>query len=133
MTFPKSTRILIVEDNLTMRIVLKQTLERIGFTALREAADGLEALQLLETGTPADLIITDHYMPRMSGLELLTMLQANPKFSKTPVVLMTVDTERKMILRALELGAANYLIKPVSVHSLDEKLAATWKRLHPEK
>lgn len=84
---------------------------------VRPFTSGEAALKYLES-TPVDLILLDHKMPNMTGLELLQILRDNPKTREVPVVFLTSSVSSEDEIRALEIGAMDYLNKPVRAKSL---------------
>jgi len=103
--------ILVVDDSLTERQTLSQLLQRAGYRVL-QAKDGLEAVELLQQGTPVDIAFCDIEMPRMNGLEFLGWLKQEPRFHNTPIVILTSRSRDKFQHLALTMGAAAYLTKP---------------------
>lgn len=101
--------ILVVEDTELLRRMYADSLSRDGYDA-QTAADGAEALTWLASGTP-DLILLDLIMPRMGGLEVLERVKADPRLKKVPVLILSNLGQDEDIQRALQLGAADYLIK----------------------
>lgn len=110
----KKGRILIVDDDQVVRVLLRRMLTP-SVEAIHEAASGVEALAILER-EKVDVLITDLHMPEMDGLEL--MRQARSLFSGLQVIVVTGDDSRDAILTAMRLGAINYLIKPIQVEEL---------------
>jgi len=108
--------ILVVEDDPTMRELLRVHLSSAGF-AVACAASGAEAMQAVRGVTP-DLIICDVHMPRMTGFELITALKPMPSLRNTPVIFLTVDGDASE--RGAQLGAADFLTKPIRVDALLE-------------
>ena len=108
--------ILVVEDNTDMRFFLKGLLEE-NYTVYT-ASDGAEALQILEKGEPADLILSDMMMPVMDGNELLSRLEQNEKYRDIPVIFLTARSDDLVKHRGLELGAVDYVIKPFNPDEL---------------
>jgi len=102
--------ILIVEDSPTQSLKLQHTLERHDYRVIA-AADGRGALALLETCLPT-LVITDINMPEMDGYELCRRIKDDPKAKEIPVILLTSLSDPKDILRGLECGADNFVVKP---------------------
>ena len=101
-------RILVVDDEETIRLALGELLRSEGH-AVREAADGGEALAALE-GAPADLVLADLRMPGMDGMRLLEAVRAG--FPDTLVVLITAQGDERTAVQALKLGAYDYVPKP---------------------
>lgn len=107
-----AAKILIIDDlplNLTM---IKDILGEIGYTNLYTLQDPTQALQLIDTIRP-DLILLDLVMPGVSGFDLLNVLREHPKHQFLPVIILTAADENGNKLKALELGATDYLSKPV--------------------
>ncbi len=103
--------ILIVEDSPTQLLKLRHVLERHGYRVLQPARDGKEALAALAVHRPT-LVITDINMPEMDGYELCRRIKDDPKFTDLPVILLTSLSDPKDILRGLECGADNFIVKP---------------------
>ena len=113
-------KILVVDDSATMRRILVNSLQRIGYSDCIEAADGGEALQKFD-GT-IEFVITDWNMPNMSGTELTRALRALP--SAVPVLMVTTRSIREDIMAAIEAGVNNYVVKPFTPQVLKEKIDA---------
>ena len=111
--------ILVVEDDPTMRELLKLHLTAAGY-AVRTARDGIEAGHAVLGLTP-DLIITDVRMPNMSGFELVEALRRDPALAAIPVIFLTIEGES--FDRGASLGALEYLAKPIQVEVLLKKVA----------
>lgn len=114
-------RALIVDDSRFVRGYLRALLERKGIDC-EEAGDGISGLDCLRTQADFDLVLLDWNMPVMNGLETLRRIRAED-FSRTKVLMVTTEAENDYILRALEAGADEYLMKPFDNEALDEKLA----------
>ena len=103
--------ILIVEDSLTQTLKLRHVLERHGYHVLTPVRDGREALAALGRHRPT-LVITDINMPGMDGYELCRRIKDDPSLTDLPVILLTSLGDPKDILRGLECGADNFIVKP---------------------
>jgi two-component system chemotaxis response regulator CheY len=114
-------RALIVDDSRFVRGLLRGMLEERGI-ACDEAADGRAALALLHGDLRFDMALVDWNMPVMNGLEMLRQLRADG-FRDLKVMMVTTEAENDYIVRALEAGADEYLMKPFDDEALDEKLA----------
>jgi two-component system chemotaxis response regulator CheY len=114
-------RALIVDDSRFVRGYLRGLLEEKGIEC-EEAADGLAGMDRLHTGHPFDLAFVDWNMPVMNGLEMLESLRAEG-FDAVKVMMVTTEAENDFILRALDAGADEYLMKPFDDEALTEKLA----------
>lgn len=111
----------IVDDQLTMRALIRSTLQQLGVQNVRDAGDGEEALVRLSE-KPANLIISDFNMPKMDGLGLLRAVRANPATQKTAFIMLTGRADKDLVQRAAQFGANNYLVKPFTPQSLREKI-----------
>ncbi len=115
-------KIMAVDDVLLIRKLTGKVVEALGGELL-EASDGIEALLTLEkTGGNIDLIILDWNMPKMDGFEFLTNIKKNEKFSRIPVIMATTEGEKDKIIKAIQAGASNYLVKPFSEQMLAKKI-----------
>ncbi|BAU22810.1 chemotaxis protein CheY [Caldimicrobium thiodismutans] len=103
--------ILIVDDSSTMLTSLKSVLELHGYK-VETASNGLMALDKIKAGLKPNLIITDLNMPVMDGLEFIKNVKPLLRF--TPILILTTESEQKKREEARKLGAAGWLVKPVS-------------------
>ena len=129
--FALNTKILVVDDMKGIRIWLIKTLQSLGYTNILEAADGEEALELLQKNADIGLLLTDLIMPKKTGLELLLHMFTQPNLNKIPKIVLSAETDREMIIKAIELGVLTYVIKPATLPALQKKLEEAYKRLHP--
>ena len=116
-------KILIVDDKISNRAVLRDTLAPLGF-ACHEAVDGSEVLAACEESRP-DLILMDLRMPKVDGFAETEQLKSHGKFADIPVIAITADSTdlQKLEIRCLEHGFADYLRKPYIISELLEKIA----------
>jgi two-component system, chemotaxis family, chemotaxis protein CheY len=113
---------LVVDDSRAVRMLLVRTLTEIGYE-VQEAANGREALQVIEAGNSGiQLVLADWNMPEINGLDLVKRLRQNPACSSLTVVMVTTETEIEHIGKALEAGANEYVMKPFTREILVEKL-----------
>ncbi|TWH02549.1 MULTISPECIES: chemotaxis response regulator CheY [Pseudoxanthomonas] len=124
----KNMRILIVDDFSTMRRIVKNLLNDLGYSNTAEADDGHTALAALRA-QPFDFVITDWNMPGMTGIELLRSIRADPKLKTLPVLMVTAEAKREQILEAAQNGVNGYIIKPFTAQTLEEKLNKIFERL----
>ena len=117
--------ILTVDDAATMRKMVCFTLKAAGHEVF-EAQDGAVALSLLQS-RPVDLVITDVHMPNMNGLELTRQLRALPSFGRTPIILLTTESDPGKKAEGRAAGATGWIVKPFS----QEQLLAIVARLFP--
>ncbi len=113
-------KILIVDDRLENRSVLKDLLELWGFT-VQEAENGSEGLKQVQTFQP-DLVITDLVMPILDGLEMIKQLRLSPQFADLPVIVASSSASHQIQKLALENGCNDLITKPIQVNELLEKL-----------
>lgn len=114
-------RLLVVDDSSTMRRIIKNNLKSIGLDDVVEAENGEGALARLHA-EKVDMVITDWNMPVMSGLELVTNMRGNPQWQRTPVLMITTMAERDDILKAMQAGVTNYIVKPFDAATLKKKI-----------
>ena len=114
-------RALIIDDSRFVRSYLRGLLHEKGIEC-EEAADGQAGLKQLHAGAPFDLVLLDWNMPVMNGLETLQKIRAE-SFNHTKVLMVTTEAENDFIMRALEAGADEYLMKPFDHDAFDDKLA----------
>jgi len=124
----KNIRILIVDDFSTMRRIVKNLLNDLGFTNTAEADDGTTALVELKKAR-FDLVITDWNMPGMPGIDLLRAIRADPAMSTLPVLMVTAEAKRDQIIEAAQAGVNGYVIKPFTAATLKDKLDKIFERL----
>jgi two-component system, chemotaxis family, chemotaxis protein CheY len=120
-TIDKKIPILVVDDFATMRKIVKKALRDLGFENVVEAEDGQIALQKLQTGE-FKFIISDWNMPNMMGIDLLKAVRADEKTKKVPFLMITAEAQKENILEAAKAGVSNYIIKPFTPESLQQKI-----------
>ena len=128
MTANKNMRILIVDDFSTMRRIIKNLLNDLGYTNTAEAEDGNSALTALGQGS-FDFVVTDWNMPGMTGIELLKAIRADDRYKTLPVLMVTAEAKREQIIEAAQNGVNGYIIKPFTAQTLEEKLGKIFERL----
>ena len=109
----KNLRFLVVDDFSTMRRIVKNLLNDLGYANVQEADDGQTALPMLKSGG-FDFLVTDWNMPGMPGLDLLKAVRADPALAKMPVLMLTAE--------AAQAGVNGYVIKPFTAITLKEKI-----------
>jgi two-component system chemotaxis response regulator CheY len=114
-------RFLVVDDFSTMRRIIKNFLNDLGYANVQEADDGTTALPILKQGN-IDFLVTDWNMPGMPGLELLKAVRADPAIAKLPVLLVTAEAKREQIVEAAQAGVNGYVVKPFTAQTLKEKI-----------
>ncbi len=124
----KGIRILIVDDFSTMRRIVKNLLNDLGFTNTAEADDGTTALVELQK-SKFDFVVTDWNMPGMPGIDLLKAIRADESLAKIPVLMVTAEAKREQIIEAAQAGVNGYIIKPFTAATLEDKLAKIFERM----
>jgi type II secretory ATPase GspE/PulE/Tfp pilus assembly ATPase PilB-like protein len=124
-TFNGKKTVLLVEDEEPLRRVLRDLLEREGFTVV-EAADGVQALDEIDRSAP-DVLVLDLNLPRLDGYGVLTHLRARPATSKLPVIVLTAKGDEDNEVRVFETGANDFLTKPFRPRALSARLRALLK------
>ena len=117
----KDMKFLVVDDFSTMRRIIKNLLNDLGYANVSEADDGATALPMLQAGS-FDFLITDWNMPGMPGLDLLKAVRADARLSKMPVLMLTAEAKREQIIEAAQAGVNGYVIKPFTAVTLKEKI-----------
>ncbi|HUO23530.1 MAG TPA: response regulator [Caulobacteraceae bacterium] len=123
-----SIKVLIVDDQLTMRSLVRNGVQQLGFTDIEEAPDGEEALRALIT-RPANLVISDFNMPKLDGLGLLRAIRSHPPIAKTAFIMLTGRADKELVQRAVQFGVNNYLVKPFTLATLQGKIEAVFGSL----
>ena len=117
----KDLKFLVVDDFSTMRRIIKNLLDDLGYSNVTEADDGKTALPMLQAGN-FDFLITDWNMPGMPGLDLIKAVRADARLAKMPVLMLTAEAKRDQIIEAAQAGVNGYVIKPFTAETLKEKL-----------
>ncbi len=114
-----SYSILIVDDSLPMRSVIKKTIKAAGFgqSEFLEAANGKEALTLLKNNW-VDMVMTDHNMPVMNGLDFIRAVHADELLKTIPVVVVSTEGDESRIKEFLDGGAVGYIAKPFAAEAI---------------
>src|SRR6476660_4118396 len=126
-----SARIMIVEDEEPLTLLLRYNLESEGYE-VETAARGDEAeIKLKEA--PPDLLVLDWRLPGMSGIELCRRLRARPDTERLPIIMLTARGEESERIRGLSTGADDYIVKPFSVPELVARVRALLRRANPDR
>ena len=115
-------KLLVVDDSSTMRRIIKNTLQRLGFNDVLEAEHGVEAWQIMERTPDINVLITDWNMPEMNGLDLVRKVRAEKKYESMPIIMVTTEGGKAEVITALKAGVNNYIVKPFTAYVLREKL-----------
>jgi two-component system, chemotaxis family, chemotaxis protein CheY len=128
----RSIKILIVDDDYHMRKVVRTMLSAIGVREIHDAADGMAGLQAICAITP-DIVILDWEMPQVGGAEFMRSVRSPGSFPvpNVPIIVLTGHGERSCVLEATQLGANEYLLKPVSTKALFDRVVSVLARPRP--
>lgn len=106
-------KILIVDDENSIRELLQILLESNGFTNIKQASDGETALEIIKEWSPS-VILLDLMLPKLDGLSICRTIRSTPKIADIPIIMITAKSEESDIVLGLELGANDYITKPFS-------------------
>jgi len=123
-------RILVIDDESSVRTVVRMTLEKAGYDVL-EAEDGEQAIEAINTGENRlvlDAVICDIRMPKINGIEAIDYFQR--EYPHVPLVILTGYPETEMAVSLLRKGVADYLVKPVDAERLRDAVEKAMERRH---
>ncbi|MGL1935993.1 MAG: response regulator [Fibrobacterales bacterium] len=115
-------KIMLVDDSSTMRRIQKNTLARIGYDTIVEAADGQECLNMLGQQSDISLVLMDWNMPNMDGITALKAIKSADSFKHIPVIMVTSESSKDKIMEAIQSGASSYVVKPFEPKVIEEKI-----------
>ena len=113
-------RVLIVDDNATIRSLSRKVVEGIGFESV-EATDGQEGYETAQAQT-FQLILTDINMPRMSGIEMVSKIRQLDSYRRVPILFITTESDKSVMQKGKEAGGNGWLVKPFQREKLLELL-----------
>jgi two-component system, chemotaxis family, chemotaxis protein CheY len=114
-------RVLVIDDSRTVRVIIGTILRELGMEVL-EAGNGSEGLDQMRRPPGVELVLVDWNMPVMNGLEFIQAVRAERAFDPVRVMMVTTETEQDQVIRALNAGANEYLMKPFTREILIAKL-----------
>lgn len=115
-------RALVIDDSRTVRAIIRHALAELGLDVV-EAANGREGLDQLRAADGVELVLVDWNMPEMNGLEFIRAVRADRAYDAVRIMMVTTETEQAQVMRALEAGANEYLMKPFTKEVLVAKLS----------
>ena len=121
-------KVLVVDDQFSVRQMTRLALEKIGVRLIHEAENGQEAFATA-LAQPLDLIISDFNMPEMDGIGLLRAVRGHQSIRKLPFILITGRGDRELVVKAAQAGVNNYVVKPFDEATLRQKMEAVLGRL----
>lgn len=119
--FREEPQVLIIDDVLATRLLIRDMLMEMGISRVVDAADGIEALDVLHR-VGAQLIICDLFMDDMHGGSLLSVVRKDVRLSAIPIMMMSANADAYMIKAALEMGAADFLVKPLDYRGFRDRV-----------
>jgi two-component system chemotaxis response regulator CheY len=128
MSSPTDLKFLIVDDFSTMRRIIRGLLKEMGCHNADEAEDGNIALQMMKT-QKFDFVVSDINMPNMNGFDLLAAIKADDGLKHVPVLMVTAEARKDDIVRAAQMGASGYIVKPFTKATLEEKVQKIMQKL----
>jgi two-component system chemotaxis response regulator CheY len=121
-------KVMIVDDQASMRAMIRRALQDLGFKDIRDKAGAVEALPAVRNDR-VHLIISDYNMPDMDGLTFLEAVRADPVIGKTVFIMLTGSADRDLVQKAAALGVNNYVVKPFAPAALKEKIERVFGEL----
>jgi two-component system chemotaxis response regulator CheY len=128
MPFASALRVLIVDDQLTSRLLIRGGLQDLGVSDIEMASNGEEGMQAMKA-KPAHLVISDFNMPKLDGLGFLRAVRTYPPTQKVGFILLTGKSDKDLIERAAKLGVNNVIAKPFTMSVLRAKIEAVVGKL----
>lgn len=114
-------KVMVVDDQASMRAMIRRALQDFGFKDVRDKGDPAEALADIRSDR-VHLIISDYNMPGMDGLQLLEEVRKDPVIGKTVFIMLTGSADRDIVQKAAALGVNNYVVKPFAPAALKDKI-----------
>ena len=114
-------KVMVVDDQTSMRAMIRRSLQDLGFKDIRDKGDAAEALESVKSDR-VHLIISDYNMPDMDGLQLLEAVRGDAVIGKTVFIMLTGSSDRDLVQKAAALGVNNYLVKPFATAALKDKI-----------
>lgn len=121
-------KVMVVDDQASMRAMIRRSLQDLGFRDVRDKGGAAEALAAVKSDR-VHLIISDFNMPDMDGLELLKAVREDPVIGKTVFIMLTGSSDRDLVQKAAALGVNNYLVKPFAPAALKDKIERVFGEL----
>jgi len=115
------SKAMVVDDSRAIRMILSRMLKELGCD-VETAINGKDALGKVQQRTDWSIFLVDWNMPEMTGLEFVQEVRKDARFVNTPLMMVTTETEMNQIIRALEAGANEYVMKPFTKAVIEEKL-----------
>ena len=127
--FNPKTRILVVDDMMTMRKLVAKTCKELGFSDITEAPDGAKAWDAINAASPSfGLVISDWNMPGTTGMDLLKRVRADARFVELPFIMVTAEAEQSQVMEAVKAKVSNYVVKPFTSDILKQKMELVYQK-----
>ena len=114
-------KVMVVDDQASMRAMIRRALQDFGFKDIRDKGSASEAFAAISTDR-VHLVISDYNMPDMDGIDLLRAIRTDEVLAKTVFIMLTGSSDREIVQKAAALGVNNYLVKPFAPAALKEKI-----------
>jgi two-component system, chemotaxis family, chemotaxis protein CheY len=121
-------KVMIVDDQRTSRMLIRDALDQLGIQQIVIAEDGEQALRTMMS-SPCHIVISDFNMPKLDGLQLLQAIRSYPPTKKVPFIILSGRGNKELVQKAAALGVNNFLVKPISVPVLQKTIEAVVGRL----
>jgi two-component system chemotaxis response regulator CheY len=121
-------KVMVVDDQTSMRAMIRRTLQDLGFKDVRDKSGAAEALDAVKSDR-VHLIISDYNMPEMDGLQFLEAVRKDPVIGKTVFIMLTGSSDRDLVQKAAAMGVNNYVVKPFAPAALKEKIERVFGEL----
>ncbi|WP_448661353.1 response regulator [Sphingomonas sp. CJ20] len=121
-------KVMVVDDQTSMRAMIRRALQDLGFKDVRDKPSATEALSAIKSDR-VHLVISDYNMPEMDGLQFLEAVRGDPVIGKTVFIMLTGSADREVVQKAAALGVNNYVVKPFAPAALKEKIERVFGEL----
>ena len=121
-------KVMVVDDQTSMRAMIRRTLQDLGFKDVRDKPGAVEALDSVKSDR-VHLIISDYNMPEMDGLQFLEAVRKDPVIGKTVFIMLTGSSDRELVQKAAAMGVNNYVVKPFAPAALKETIERVFGEL----
>jgi two-component system chemotaxis response regulator CheY len=128
MSIAQKIKVLIVDDQVTSRLLLGEALQSLGFSQITVAGDGQQGLAIMQQ-QPHHLVISDFNMPKMDGLGLLHAIRSDAQTKRAAFIMLTAQGDRALVQKAAQLGANNVLAKPFTIEKMRAAIEAVFGAL----
>ena len=126
-TDTSQTKILIVEDDPYMQIILKEFLSAT--YEIEICSTGIDAISFLQNGNVPDLILSDYNIPQLTGLELIDQIKASDFFSSIPIIILSGEESSEKRIKCLDMGADDFIVKPFNPAELAARIRVVLRRI----